>query len=66
MVDVDDRDEEKYDVGLIPYSVKPQQGHSLWRNDSKIIPFILILSTDTKIRIIDLIFLASTLLDIAV
>ena len=37
MVDVDDRDEEKYDVGLIPYSVKPRQGHSLWRNGSNVI-----------------------------
>ena len=27
----------KYDVGLIPYSVKPRQGHSLWRNGSNVI-----------------------------
>ena len=73
MVDVDDCDEEKYDVGLIPYSVKPQQGHSLWRNSffkdlgysfpSDNVGRQVDHRIDRYIRITDLSFLSSTLLD---
>ena len=76
MVDVDDRDEEKYDVGLIPFFVKPQQDPSLWRIflfkdlgysfSSDSVGRQVDHRIDRLIRIIDLFFLASTLLDIAV